>query len=121
MKKLTQIILTVLGATLVLSASQLNYASAMQSHTEMEGAGQMEPSSTGQDCLISCASTIGKKEDILRNIEQDDDKDTEPNPPFCVQRHPVDIGRSSRELEQFTAFNPYSKIPLYKLCGVVRR
>lgn len=121
MKRLINIILASLGTILLLGISQFSPVSALQEHSKMLTHGQGKSMSYEQHCSPSCLSTQVKKEDLLREINKKNNEDDEPQPPYYLQfsRLPID----SFAVQPSRPSNPEvsSKIPLYRLYGVVRR
>lgn len=123
MKKIVRLIFMTIISLLVVSAGQFSHVYAMQDESSMvmQKDGAMSSMTYEQHCQMSCTSTAAKKEDLLYHIKKDEDKDTNPQPPYYVQFSSTDIIRSSRELEQYVIPDPHMKIPLYQLYAVVRR
>lgn len=120
MKRLVQIIVMVFGGILVLSSGQMSHVSAMHEQPVSTNDSTMTAMSSDEHCLTTCTSITNKKENLLEDV-QNDDEDTKPQPPYYLQFNSINNPRSFRELERNVVPDPDMKIPLYKLCGVVRR
>lgn len=120
MKKFTNSILITLAAALVLSVSQFNHVAAMPDQSGMRTSNHVNSTSYSQHCELSHVGTQATNKDQDTVVKKKNIKDDEPEPPYYLHF----VGSRTISSKHVIAYIPLDfsdKVPLYRLCSVVRR
>lgn len=121
MKKLTQIVPTTLAAILVVSVSQFGHVLAMQGPTDMTIDQHGVSTPDEQHCSDSRTNILSQNEDQQKIILKKAKKDHEPQPPYYLKFRDTTITTHTESLVSYNQPDCFSKIPLHRLYGVIRR
>lgn len=114
-------ILTTFATIFIVSVGQLNHASAMINQSGMRMSENGGLISFQQHCSVSHMGITERSELQQKDIKKRTDKDTEPWPSHYLQFSCSDF--NSRYSRKLTYMPPHdnTKVPLYRLYGVIRR